>query len=64
MKYKAFKCPNCGGYKWGTHNVTSTKDNWVGYCNGSDDRIGCGFKWKRIEDDEKVMTEDAEQEYR
>ena len=51
-----FKCPRCGGYKWGTAHCTSKHDDWTGECHGNDERAGCGFVWHRMTQDEIVFT--------
>jgi hypothetical protein len=41
-----FKCPRCGGYRFGT----SMAGDWnvaMGHCNTGT----CGYTWKRSEDD-------------
>ncbi len=41
-----FKCPKCGGYRFGTDNATKPFDEWVGRCHG----VNCGFTWMRTDD--------------
>lgn len=54
-EYKGFKCPECGGYKWGTSHCTEPKDKWIGHCHGSRGFPGCGFTWHRMTEDEKYI---------
>ncbi len=42
---KKFKCPECGGSRWGTANCTQDFSQWVGRCNDCNN-----FKWPRTED--------------
>ena len=51
-----FKCPKCGGYKWGTSHCTRDHDQWVGECHGDNQMAGCGFTWHRMTEDEKYFT--------
>ena len=42
---KEFKCPECGGFRWGTTNCNQDFSEWVGHCNDCHN-----FKWPRTED--------------
>jgi hypothetical protein len=55
--YKGFKCPRCGGYKWGTNNISSDYSKWTGHCQGGDGFEGCGFTWDRARDDINLLGE-------
>lgn len=44
-KRKEFKCPECGGFRWGTTNCNQDFSEWVGRCNDCNN-----FKWPRTED--------------
>ena len=50
-----FKCPQCGGFKWGTLDCGKPKQEWIGTCNGDRDYPGCGFRWHRATEDEKII---------
>ena len=50
-----FKCPQCGGFKWGTLDCGKLKQEWIGTCNGDRDYPGCGFRWHRVTEDEKII---------
>ena len=50
-----FKCPQCGGFKWGTLDCGKPKQEWIGTCNGDRDYPGCGFRWHRSTEDEKII---------
>ena len=50
-----FKCPKCGGFKWGTLDCGKPKQEWIGTCNGDRDYPGCGFRWHRATEDEKII---------
>ena len=54
MAYR-FKCPQCGGFKWGTLDCGKPKQEWIGTCNGDRDYPGCGFRWHRATEDEKII---------
>ncbi len=48
-----FKCPKCGGYRFGTDNATKPFDEWVGRCHG----VNCGFTWMRTDDCKYMNTQ-------
>lgn len=45
-----FKCPECGGYKFGTSDCSKPIAEWIGECHGGDHWDGCGFEWSRSDD--------------
>jgi hypothetical protein len=42
-----FRCPKCGGFRWGTSNCTEPFSKWIGHCHN----FACRFTWKRSTDD-------------
>lgn len=54
MLNSKFKCPECGGYKFGSSDCTS--DNMKGHChNDLPDGSRCLFTWDRNTEDEKYF---------
>ena len=53
-----FKCPECGGYKFGTNMINNQQ---TGHCHNfnSDTNMLCQFTWNRATQDEDVFTEDT-----
>jgi hypothetical protein len=55
-----FKCPKCGGYKFGSSNCTKPFSEWMGHCHGYKDGRPCGLSWHRETQDSEVMHEETD----